>query len=952
MKRQSGLMRLIAAVGGLLIFSIAVSAQHATVHLADDSVLTATTTAITGRLPVLFIHGHNDNLNYKKNWWDPLHDAVRNLPSFKQALDNPQNNTLGIEPYYIQFLDQDRSIDMDAVEIGDAIDLILHRHDPDHYPYPYNPAQTTNVKVVIIAYSKGTISAHQYLKSLQPPAPGQPEPRPGFRPASEFIAISPPNHGLSTNLFADTGSLAVKQLYNGMRPEGGLHNFQPLTTHCTDSFNETAATDYIANLNHHPIADSISIGPTDFFDDEAPGSRANTDQMGKVNPPTSGTLYVTLFANNHRDIVGGLTPSTDCPQADGRKLARNLAHDAINIEVPEIIGFTPVGVHENTVHTFEVICKALYAAVHHRSPESQTCASANVGGVSVPIIPPPTRAAAMLTLDFSGSMSAPAPPDPSRAAALQDAVALFIQLWSAVSVPSDRLGVTYFRTTVDQFHPANSSDPLPLLSASGNDIINDVRNQTPRDRTAMGGGLQQSIDTLRNPSVDAEIRRIILLTDGMQNVNPRVQTVGNDLVIADQPIPPGGPITVLDTLGIPIDTIGIGAGTTFVDLLRDIALRTGGNSLSTTDPGFDLRSFFVESLINALKGFSPQLVAYRHGTVGSRGSTEDFTIEDGPRKVVLEVSWKRGDSLDFSVAKDGVDVTSAGRFLNSATHKIFVIDLPAKGITARGNWQLRINGRSGTAYETAAIIDGERISYDAMFNVQRPRAGDALDLVLRLTADGQPIRGRVKVKVAWKSPTTTVGDIITKYKPKDPPAAEAGASAAERQILALAYDPKMWAALKPKTQTEVLKSNDKGEYRKQFRPKIPGVYTAVVTIEGDDAKLGKVSRTLTITTVATFANAKLKDRDVSISETPSASNLRNVSVVLFPRDKDGHRMGPGLSSNISLTSAGRKIGGIQDLGDGRYLMVLAPAVGEDPMIRLEVAGATLFSGPLSKLPRK
>lgn len=903
---------------------LAPTARAAELFVGDNIPFDPTTTP-SGKLPVLFVHGHNPgdesvNRNYRINWLLPLNG----LPSFADTL--AQNTGLGIEPYYIRFSDQDHSIVADAIDIRDAVNMILERHD---HSFNHNDANsTTSVKVVIIAYSKGTLSARVYLKSLMQTVPGIPSPpQSNFHPISEFIAIAPPNHGIRLGS-GDTCS--SRQLLND-RDALLCQPIQPVPS-CSPFPDDPNG--FITALNGT---------------DEAPGSRRNT-QIGSdppvLNPPTAGVLYVTLFASGGADFVGGNSPPT-INLCNNRPQASNLSPNAVNVEVSNIPGGLATTVHQNTVHTPEVICKALYAAVHHRSPAGQNCGLTSQQNNTnvIPTIPPPTRAAAMLTLDFSGSMQAPAPPDPSRAAALQAAVALFIHLWSAVSVPGDRLGVTYFDSNVNRFLPANANDQPPLLSERGEDIITNVNLQTPQGFTAMGGGLQQSIDVLDNPLLEAETRRVILFTDGMQNVDPRVQP-GNPIVIATQPQ------TVLDTsLGISIDTIGIGAGESFVGLLRDISAGTGGRSWSTLD-ATDLRQFFVESLINALKGFSPQLVAYRRGSVGSGGSSsQDFTIEDGARKLVLEVSWKRGDSLDFSVAKDGVDVTGAGRFINAATHKIFVIDLPYKGITARGNWQLRINGRSGTAYETAAIIDGERISYDAMFNVQRPRAGDALDLVVRLAADGQPIRGQVKVKVAWKSPRTTVGDIIAKYKPKDPPAAEPGASAAERQILALAYDPKTWAALKPKTQTEELKSNDKGEFRKQFRPKIPGVYTAVVTIEGEDAKLGKFRRTLTATTVVGFANAKLKDRDTWVSEITSGG-LRNVSITLSPSDKEGHRMGPGLSSNISLVWAGGKVSGIQDLGDGRYLVTLALKPGEDPIVSLNIAGGTVFTDKLSKLPRK
>jgi hypothetical protein len=844
MQRQSLLWWLAAASVGLLALAAAVSAQSAEVHLADDSRLTPTTTAIQGRLPVLFVHGHNNtnqdtDFNYRKDW----QNTFRGLPSFKLALE--ANTGLGIETYYIRFQDQNRSITQDAAEISDAIDLILHRHDPN-YDYPHNAAQTTHVQVVIIAYSKGTISTRQYLKGLLTD-------RPGFHPVSEFIAIAPPNHGIGTRVFSATTSVAVQQLYNGYHPH------RVVADNCGASFGTAEATDYIQLLNDHPITDTLALDAADTYPSEAPGSRVSGD------PPTAGTLYLTLFDTLDRDIVGGDVASGDC---QGRAVALNLAPNAINIPVA---GITDVGwetipnpfhlftdqemkavaVHQNTVHTGEVICQALYSAVHHRSPVGQTCA---LDGNGVPIIPPPPRAAAMLTLDFSGSMSAPACPGcATRAAVLKDAVELFGQLWLAVSVPTDRMGVTYFRTNVQQF--AVNNETLPLLSAGGDAVAADVRGQMPGQATAMGGGLQRAIEALRDPSVDAEIRRVILFTDGMQNVNPMVVPVGAHHEIINQARPNSNvmPTNIrLDQLGgIAVDTIGIGAGEDFAGLLSDIAAETGGRSWLTTAPDDDLRRFFIEQLINSLRGFSPQLVAYRRGNIGPAGSTEAFAVEDGAHRVVLKVSWKRGDSIDFSVAKDGVDVTSAGHFISGAFYKIFVIDLPAKDrgpIEARGNWQIRIKGKASTAYQAAAIVDGGRITYDAVFNARRPKVGDALDLVVRFAAGGQPIGNSARVTVTLMSPRHVTRD-ITIAQPKKLAGLEPGMTVAERQSLALAQDPRLWAALKPRQQTLLLTRTDKGDFRVRLHPLVPGIYTAFVTIEGDAEKLGQFSRTVTATAV-------------------------------------------------------------------------------------------------------
>lgn len=846
MQQQVSPGRLAVAFVGLLVLAAVGSAQTSTpctftavracVHLHDDSQLLPTTLTLSGRLPVLFVHGHNTDsandadFNYQKNWQDTTR------VSFKPTLG--LNPALDIEDYYIRFEDQSHSISEDATDISDAIDLILHRHDPN-YAYPHVSGQTSHVKVVIVAYSKGTLSARLYLKSLVTNIVGMPPPRPGFNPVSEFIAISPPNHGI-----VSLGTTcAAQELMNG-RTAFGCNVFGVLAQPC-GSF-PAGGLDFITNLN---------------TPDEAPGSRAPTNSSGAPTPPTQGTLFVTIFADaSNPDLVGGASPPNPNPCMN-RPMAANQSSNAVNIQLP-IAGADAAEVHGNTPHTPLVICKALYAAVHHRSPVAEDC-SLPANATDPPVVPPAARAAAMLSLDFSGSMSALTEPGgPTRALALKDAVELFVQLWTAVSVPSDCIGVNYFSTNVTRV-PATGVELRPL-STGGPAIIADLPNQSPGGLTAMGGGLQRAIEALDGVAADTPIRRVILFTDGMQNVNPMVQTVGNQLVIDNQtgrpnsnvPTPSPTPRILDASLGIAVDTIGIGASPAFVGLLQDISADTGGRSWPTNDPAFDLRRFFVESLINALKGFSPQLVAYRRGAVAANKSTEAFAIEDGVRKLVLKLSWKRGAALDFSVAKDGVDVTSAGHFIEGAFYKIFVIDLPAKGarpITARGNWQLRIKGKAPTGYEAAAIVDGGRMRYDAVFEVKRPRVGNPLDLVVRVTAGGRPIDRSARVTVTLMRPATAVNDILAKIPRKELTAFEPGMTLAEQRLLVLAQDPKRWAALKPRQQKLELRPNDKGEFRTRFRPRVAGIYTAFVSIEGEADKIGKFSRAVTAITVVRSA---------------------------------------------------------------------------------------------------
>ncbi len=303
------------------------------------------------KTPILFVHGHNLNsatdndFNYRKNWQYPLdYSVVLKQPSFKIALDLPQNAALNLEPYYIRFQDQHRSITEDANSIDLAIKRILQRH---------NDPQATQIKVVMVAYSKGTISSRWYLKNLMP----------STQPVSGFIAIASPNHGLASN----ASNLASRQLNNGYDPD-------------CNSYNEIQSLDFISDLNGHPITDSMTDSQQQgAYIGEAVNNRPNNTLIDE------GVLYVSLYANGNRDFVGGDTPSTDC---QGRVMAKNLAPNAVNREISEIPGFTAAGAHANTVHTPEVICIALHTAVHHQVPsENFTCPMENVDGRRVPIIP-------------------------------------------------------------------------------------------------------------------------------------------------------------------------------------------------------------------------------------------------------------------------------------------------------------------------------------------------------------------------------------------------------------------------------------------------------------------------------------------------------------------------------------------------------------------------------------
>ncbi|MEA3410495.1 MAG: vWA domain-containing protein [Pseudomonadota bacterium] len=889
-------------------------------------------------LPVLFVHGHgafdpdDSEFNFRRNWID----APAGLTSFQQTLSLPQNSGLGIEPYYIRFQDQGRSLHDDASDISDAVGRILERHDPGFTAG--SPGGSTPVKVVLIAYSKGTLSSRLYLKGL--------EQTPEIRPVSEFIAIAPANHGLNANLAAST---STKQMNNGYNATCECFRDPPIFGSCGSDW-----TDFIQGLNGHPIQDSISTDAIlaagqipGTLEGEAPGSRADGD------PSTEGVLYVTLYADGSRDFVGGHLPSGDC---QGRELARNLAPHAVNREVPQIGGDSDVEVHQNTVHTPRVVCMALHTAVSHRAPSADPdfCDTTATGP---PTVPQPPRTIAALALDMSGSMQWPACPDcANKIDVLKDAVSLFIDLWSLVGAPGDHLGTSYFRSAVT---PGEGPNPVPLLqNATGLKAEVASPDQTASGSTAMGGALRLSLSALEAfPGAAETPRRIILFTDGMQNVAPLVEAVPPGCAETDCEHRIAGEPPIPMTPDIPVDTIGVGAGDAFVSLLEGISSTTGGHSATTLAPDQDLRQFFVEKLVNALRGFSPQLVDYRHGSLGDDEITEVFPVNRGADRVVFKLGWSRGTRLDWRVEKDGVDMTPAGTRIDTDIYRLFALDLPVtldgRLIEADGDWTLRIRGAKGTGYETAALVDEPDLEYRVSAG-EHQHVGEPIRLSADLSIRGQALEAPVQVTAVLSRPGDSLANLLsTTPEPAAPAGAvfEPGVTAGQRKLQLLLNAGVLREEMAPLSTTIDLEHDGKGHYHALTAPtETPGNYKVVFQIQGTDPQLGRFLRTETRTTHVTIGQVDRYASDWRVLSRRPADGGEEFKLLFTPRDGRGNHLGPDYGRAIRISVSNGNITNRKDPGDGSYIYTIIVPANTDPVLNIGVLGHTVFEGQVSDIP--
>ena len=221
--------------------------------------------------------------------------------------------------------------------------------------------------------------------------------------------------------------------------------------------------------------------------------------------------------------------------------------------------------------------------------------------------------------------------------------------------------------------------------------------------------------------------------------------------------PDNPPTKLNECTGIPVNTIAIGTGQPYLEQLQQIAATTDGQS-SAIDDASGLRQMFIDQLIGTLSTSSPQLVAYRHGVLQAQNATERFAANATARKVLLSVSWQRGQTLDVRAFKDGVDVTANARIASGPFYRILTFDeFGPAGLG--GQWEVRIAGKVGTHYEASAIVDEAALSYRAQLGALRNLVGSPLELVVQVFGEKRPIDGQVTVTAVLERPRVGIGNV-------------------------------------------------------------------------------------------------------------------------------------------------------------------------------------------------
>lgn len=312
---------------------------------------------------------------------------------------------------------------------------------------------------------------------------------------------------------------------------------------------------------------------------------------------------------------------------------------------------------------------------------------------------------------------------------LGEAIREFVSIWGhQVTVElhqNDKIGMVKFRSEIDE-----AAELMELTSLLNNFETMNTTHFTgiiASGCTAMGAGLTYAINRLNySPGDFSAKKRVILVTDGMQNRNPLVYKADpaniNSTILIDNIVPenypeglgslcgtfmgpfnpfdpfpdplPGGdggdsnyagtlPCTVYSAaLGpdgnVPVYTIGMGDHESWQEMLTDISARTDALHYEGEDMWPGLGANLTNILVGIFAGNTLQIVKRSGGTLsaGEQKDTLDFVLNRSAKRLTVSLTWQGNTPLTFALKKGTHTITRFDMVTDDARMKVATIELP------------------------------------------------------------------------------------------------------------------------------------------------------------------------------------------------------------------------------------------------------------------------------------
>jgi von Willebrand factor type A domain/Trypsin-like peptidase domain len=546
----------------------------------------------------------------------------------------------------------------------------------------------------------------------------------------------------------------------------------------------------------------------------------------------------------------------------------------------------------------------------------------------------------VIVFDKSGSMASITPTGLTKLQEAKNAAALFIQLIRAGG--TDQAGLVTFSTSA-----ASAFDLADVNNANKNTLIGAVApftggivgGITAGGNTSIGHGLSIARDQMNLRGLVGNRRTILLLTDGLQNTAPMVETISGSLINTD------------------IFAVGYGAesglnGT----LLTQLAHQHNGRYMRAGD-GLSLLKFFAITFGNIFEAGTLLDPDYILPAGRDHADPVSFTICE-ETTVTIIIGWERANTpLQFRVQ------TPAGTFISLGGHGIATssgltwrfarIELPQNG-EQNGTWKVYVDrANQGGEFSVAAADARYFINILAkdgplvVLQTQRRRyyTGETYNPAVAVATAKGFRAPNARVMLTITKPDAGAGNILSQGK------FENITGEIDGDIIPARYLSLQKLEAKSKTpligfKEDLVEMTDDGRFGNgAMEP--DGIFGIILK------DLFKHEGNYTFRAVATYGEGCTGTRETTWSvhvepgidsgQTVMGTRIirtlpdgkQDIRITLTPKDKYGNLVGPGRIDMLDLASLPGSVitsGGVTDNGDGTYGVTVQydPASGSQP----------------------
>lgn len=581
-----------------------------------------------------------------------------------------------------------------------------------------------------------------------------------------------------------------------------------------------------------------------------------------------------------------------------------------------------------------------------------------------------------MVMDVSDTMNdtPPGAADP-KLTLMRQAAKMIIDFVHDHGQTGDRAGLVWFSDNASQYTNAASQHLVPVV-ANTTDLKNQIDAHGTGICTAMGAGLQMAFDAL---SSSTQKHFAVLLTDGMQNIEPKVEKVDSQYEIIDSDgwlcgghsstsAHPGVDIANYNTR---VHTIGVGIAATYASLLQDLADSTQGIYLGTNDPGSDLNLIYFVDLCNCMAGSSPAVVYHHSGQFlpQEEPTVERFALNRSVRKFTAILSWDKSlsGSLTFWLrAPDGTLLDLHEEIKLYDAYAMATVYLPKEQggncLPYVGDWQMIVHGETGgcvAAYQALVVAEDVRTRFTVEYPRRTYEVGEILPLRLSLEEGSQYITKVTDLRLETATLRVPVAEMLSQYRPRSEPLGEetkrGRLDPLHRKLEALARDPRISNQLEPTIRTLSLRAGnlrceiERNQILVPVTLNQPGLHTFRICVLAETAESGPLCR-LSMASLHVGAGAA-DPRHTTVSLIPvTTEHTRSLLFDVTPRNAFGQMLGPGLADAFVVRlGRERAKSKVEDPVDGTYRISVVPEHGipaEGLSASLVFHGKTFWEGSI------